>query len=58
MDSNLIFFSTTSLPIVDEIMDERRASTQEKGRDTAIAPMPIFSTFKTKCVEKEGKGKI
>ena len=58
MDSNINFFSTTSLPIVDEIMDERRPSTQEKGRDIAIAPMPIFATFKTKCIEKEGKGKV
>ena len=33
-----------SLPIVDEVMDERRPSTQEKGSDIATAPVPIFPT--------------
>ena len=36
-----------SLPMVEEAMDVRRPSTQENGRDRAIAPVPIFPTCKT-----------
>jgi hypothetical protein len=30
--------------MVDEVMDESRPSTQENGRDIAIAPVPMFPT--------------
>lgn len=30
--------------MVEEVMDESRPSTQENGRDIAIAPVPIFPT--------------
>lgn len=36
------------LPIVEEVIDERKPRTQEKGRERAIAPVPIFAT----CVHK------
>lgn len=32
--------------MVDEVIDARRPSTQENGRDMAIAPVPIFATCK------------
>lgn len=32
--------------MVEEVIDEMRPSTQENGRDIAIAPVPIFATCK------------
>ena len=32
------------LPIVVEVIDESRPNKQEKGRDIAIAPVPILAT--------------
>lgn len=34
-------------------MDESNPSTQEKGRDIAIAPLPILPTWKMKTFFKE-----
>ena len=33
-----------NLPIVDDVMEERRPNTHEKGRDMAIALVPSFPT--------------
>ena len=33
-----------NLPIVDDVMEERRPNTHENGRDMAIALVPIFPT--------------
>lgn len=33
------------IPIVVDVIDARRPNMQEKGRDIAIAPEPILSTF-------------
>lgn len=38
-----------NIPMVDEVIDESRPSTQENGREIAIAPVPIFPT----CIETD-----
>jgi len=30
--------------MVEEVIDESRPSTQENGRESAMAPVPIFAT--------------
>lgn len=32
------------IPIVEDVIDASRPSTQEKGSEIAIAPVPIFPT--------------
>lgn len=49
VDSNIKKFPnfyncTLNIPIVEEVIDESRPSTQENGRDIAIALVPIFPT--------------
>lgn len=40
----LILCIRASLPMVEEVMDARRPNTQEKGSESAIAPVPILAT--------------
>ena len=44
--SILHIYQCSNLPIVDDVMEESRPSTQENGRDMAIAPVPIFPTYR------------
>jgi hypothetical protein len=41
------------LPMVDDVMEERRPSTHENGRDMAIAPVPIFVTCKREKIRSD-----
>lgn len=40
------YFLKDDLPMVDAVMDARRPRIQENGSDIAMAPVPIFSTYK------------
>jgi len=41
-----IYRCVANLPMVEDVMEESRPNTQENGRDMAIAPVPIFVTYK------------
>lgn len=44
---------SNNIPIVEDVMDPSRPSTQEKGSDMAIAPVPIFPTCRHNIINNK-----